>query len=59
MKLKGRKYPYYFEGEIKPNDSEIVESGVREIVRTVKKYLKKNLLNEQVFFWTNFTISIF
>ena len=42
MKLKGRKYPYYFEGEIKPNDSEIVESGVREIVRTVKKYLKKN-----------------
>jgi len=41
MKLTGRKYPYYFEGEIKPNNSKIVESGVREIVKTVEKYLDK------------------
>ncbi len=42
MKLQGRKYPYYFEGEIKPNNSKIVESGVKEIVKATKKYLNKN-----------------
>lgn len=41
MKLKGRKYPYYFEGEIKPNNAKIVESGVKEIIMASKKYLKK------------------
>lgn len=42
MKLKDRKYPYYFEGEIKPNNSKIVESGVKEIIKASKKYLGKN-----------------
>jgi len=42
VKLQGRKYPYYFEGEIKPNNSKIVESGVKEIVKATKKYLNKN-----------------
>jgi len=42
MKLTGRKYPYYFEEEIKPNNSKIVESGVMEIISASKKYLGKS-----------------
>lgn len=44
--LQSRKYPYYFESEIKPNNYKIVESGVMEIVRATKKYQKRN--SEQI-----------
>jgi len=41
MASKKRKYPYYFEGEIKPNNAEIVESGVQEICKALEKYCNK------------------
>jgi len=42
MLLKGRKFPYYFEGDITSLNYKIVKSGVQELLKVSQIYCKKS-----------------
>lgn len=46
--FKTRVYPYYFDPSLQKVNSKIVKSCVREIISTVKRYLKKDITSINV-----------